>query len=65
MCVKGIGVVCFYDFSIGFLNCSDIVVYFVFHYIKVAWSDHYVVGNCYMTFNNNHSLDYYYSYLQN
>ena len=64
-CVRGIGFVCFCDCSIGFLNCSDIVVYFVFHCIKVTWSHHYVVGNCYMTFINNHPLDYHYSYLQN
>jgi len=30
---KGFPHICFYDFSIGFWHCSDIVVFFVFHLI--------------------------------
>jgi len=33
LCAKGIDFVSFYDFDIGFCNCSDSVVFFVFHII--------------------------------
>ena len=33
VCVSGIEFASFYDFSIRFLNCSDIMVFFVFHFI--------------------------------
>jgi hypothetical protein len=29
LCARGIAFVSFYDFSIGFWNCSDILVYFI------------------------------------
>ena len=31
MCVRGINIVSFYDFTIGFCKCSDNVICFVFH----------------------------------
>ena len=33
LCIKGINFVSFYDFDILFWNCSDSVIYFVFHFI--------------------------------
>ena len=30
---------CFYDFTIGFWNCSDVVFYFVFHFIILTISN--------------------------
>lgn len=35
ICVNGIGFASFYDFSIKFLNRSDNVVFFAFHFILV------------------------------
>ena len=32
MCVVEVSIVSFYDFSIGFFNCSDSVVFFVCHF---------------------------------
>jgi hypothetical protein len=34
LCVRIIDCVSFCDFSIGFWNCSNSVVYFVFHFIR-------------------------------
>jgi len=33
LCVGGIDFASFYDFCIGIWNCSDNVVFFVFHFI--------------------------------
>ena len=33
LCINGINFVSFYDFDILFWNCSDSVIYFVFHFI--------------------------------
>jgi hypothetical protein len=33
LCVRGINVASFYDFSIGFWKCSDSVVFFAFRFI--------------------------------
>ena len=33
LCVNGIDFASFYDFGIGFWNCSDSVLCFVFHFI--------------------------------
>lgn len=35
LCVRIIDVVSFYDFSIGYLKCSDSVVFYIFHFISV------------------------------
>jgi len=35
MCVRCINFASFYDFSVEFWNCSDSVVYFVFHCISL------------------------------
>jgi hypothetical protein len=35
MCVKSIDFAPFYDFSIVFWNCSDSVVFFIFHFIRI------------------------------
>ena len=32
LCVRGIGFASLYNFSLGFLNCSDSVVLFIFHF---------------------------------
>jgi len=34
LCVRGIDSDSFYDFSIGFWNCSDNWIFFVFHFIE-------------------------------
>jgi len=34
VCVRSIDCVSFCDFSIGFWNCSNSVVYFVIHFIR-------------------------------
>ena len=36
MCVRGINFVSFYDFSIGFRNCSDSVVFFVLNFTSIS-----------------------------
>jgi hypothetical protein len=36
-CVKGIDFVSFYDCSIRFWNCSDSVVFFIFHFFKYTY----------------------------
>jgi len=35
LCVRDIDCASFYNFSIGFGNCSNSVVFFIFHFI--AW----------------------------
>jgi len=33
LCARGINFASFYAFSIGFWNCTDIVAFFVFHFL--------------------------------